>query len=996
MATKLTGKRSFYWDNIKGILIVLVVFAHILYQLQHISNTVNYLVDSIYLFHMPAFIFVSGYFGKSKNSRSFASVMKWVFLYFIFNSIMGFIYGFSSLLQPLYSCWYLLSLIVWRISAPYLAKFRFIVPIAFVSALLVGFFPTIDNTLALSRTIAFYPFYLLGYLCQEKQIDRLLQISNFRRIFIGIYTFIILSVISAVCCQYFGYTDSALTMGAYSSGIKSLLGRAVMFLIATLSITALCFLSPNRKIPLLSTFGKNSLWIFLLHRPITLIVSRFLNRLKDYSWAVILISAIVTVLIGLLFGNDVVSRYLNSFAQSGTEIFLRKNPKKFTPAKAISLLIILCFLILPFTDTSTSLYYHAREYIADKVQPDTDTNKKTAEVSAVETGSNEEDDAIFRIMDSKQREKFDNAFRITFAGDLILLEDQVKRGYIGNNSYDYSEVFAYAQKYIWSADLAIGVFEGPMAGAKAGYSVSNFDDGKKLFLNFPDEFATAVKEAGFDLVTTANNHLLDKGVSGAKRTLDILDKAELPHIGSYRSAKEKAKEHIKLLQYDGLKIAVLSYTYGSNYYDTAELTDGELSYLTSVADGVSGKSFEVMKENVKKDFSEAKKMKPDLILVLPHMGTQFSNEPDETQKVWFSYFKELGADIILGDHAHAVQPIEIETKGEKNIFTAYCPGNFANIYREHQGDSSMLIDVYISRTGKKIVGGSIVPLYTQSPINGNYRALPIYDILTDSRLKKQLSTDDLARVEEAHHLITETVFGHSIDMYSIAERYYFDAKGFLRQKVTGLEMTDEMRNSTLAKAIANASSVCFLGDSLTEGTKNGGVAWYEPLEEHFSDTEFQNFSKGGCTVSYLRQNIEKIPHADLYVVAVGTNDVRYRDEKYCAMSAKDFAEEIDKLRIGLVQKNPDAKFVFIAPWYSTDGDKVSKLSYEEKYKLNNEYAEVLRDYCEENFVGYIDANKYLRTILTRYPQKNYLTDYIHPNGKEGVILYSRAVLKAGI
>ncbi len=974
----------------------MVVFAHILYQLQHISSTVNYIVDSIYLFHMPAFVFVSGYFGKSENSRSFASVMKWVFLYFIFNSMMGFIYGFSSLLQPLYSCWYLLSLIVWRISAPYLAKFRFIIPITFATALLVGFFPTIDNTLALSRTIAFYPFYLLGYLCQEKHIDRLLQIRNFRRIFMGVYAFIILSVISAVCCRYFDYEDSALTMGAYSSGIRPFFGRAVMYLIAIFSITALCFVSPNRKIPLLSTFGKNSLWIFLLHRPITLIVSGFLHRLRDYSWLVILLSAIVTVLLCLLFGNDVISRYLNSFAQSGTEIFLRKNLRKFTVAKAVSLLIILCFLILPFTDTSISLYNHAQQYIEHKIQPDENSDENTSDIPTVETVSNDEEDTIFRIMDSKQREKFDNAFRITFAGDLILLEDQVKRGYIGNNSYDFTEMFAYTQKYIWSADLAIGVFEGPMAGAKAGYSVSNFDDGKELFLNFPDEFATAVKEAGFDLVTTANNHLLDKGISGAKRTLDILDKVELPHIGSYRSAKEKAKEHIKLLQYDGLKIAVLSYTYGSNNYDTAELTDGKLSYLTSVADGVSGKAFETMKENVRNDFSEVKKMKPDLILVLPHMGTQFSNEPDKVQEVWFSYFKELGADIILGDHAHAVQPIEIETKGDKNIFTAYCPGNFANLYRENQGDSSMLIDVYISRTSKKIIGGSIVPLYTQSCINGNYRALPIYDILTDSRLKNQLSTDDLARAEETHYTVTKTVFGHSIDMYSVTERYYFDTEGFLRQKVTGLEMTDEMRNSTLATAIANASSVCFLGDSLTEGTKNGGIAWYEPLEEHFGNTEFQNFSKGGCTVAYLNQNIDKIPHADLYVIAVGTNDVRYRDEKYCAMTSEDFIQEMDKLKIGLSQKNINAKFIFIAPWYSTDGDVVSKLSYQEKYKLNNEYAEALQDYCEANNVSYINANPYLQTILTRYPQRNYLIDYIHPNGREGVIMYSRAVLKSGM
>ena len=86
-----------------------------------------------------------------------------------------------------------------------------------------------------------------------------------------------------------------------------------------------------------------------------------------------------------------------------------------------------------------------------------------------------------------------NAFRITFSGDLILLEDQVKRAYNGKG-YDFSDVFEYAEPYISSADLAIGVFEGPMAGEDAGYSSSNFDDGKELYLNFPDSFADAVKK----------------------------------------------------------------------------------------------------------------------------------------------------------------------------------------------------------------------------------------------------------------------------------------------------------------------------------------------------------------------------------------------------------------------------------------------------------------------------------------------------------------------
>ncbi len=384
-----------------------------------------------------------------------------------------------------------------------------------------------------------------------------------------------------------------------------------------------------------------------------------------------------------------------------------------------------------------------------------------------------------------------------------------------------------------------------MAGEEAGYSTSNFDDGKELALNFPDEFAQAVKDAGFDLVTTANNHVLDKGAYGALRTLAVLDKTGLEHTGSYRSEEEKENSHIKIVEADGIKFAVLSYTYGSNGMTDNELINGKLSYVTSVLPESGSEYFEQSKEQVKADFKKAKSYSPDVIIVLPHMGTQFSNAPDEMQQTWFSIFKEFGADVILGDHAHSVQPAGIEEYGGKNVFTAYCPGNFANIYREYQGDTSMLVDVYIDSTSKSVIGGSIVPLYTCSSADGNFRALPVYDIMTDSELRRQLSTDDLERADTANETITKVVFGHAMDITSISERYYFTKDGFVRSKATGLVLDDDMKKGTLYTEMKNADTICFIGDSVTEGTKNGGCPWYEPIEEYFDNKKIENYSLGG-------------------------------------------------------------------------------------------------------------------------------------------------------
>lgn len=595
------------------------------------------------------------------------------------------------------------------------------------------------------------------------------------------------------------------------------------------------------------------------------------------------------------------------------------------------------------------------------------------------------------VLTPEQSARFSSALRITFAGDLILLEDQVKRGY-REGGYDFSEMFRYTRAHISSADYAIGVFEGPMAGAEAGYSSSNFGDGKKLYLNFPDEFARAIKDAGFDLVTTANNHLLDRGFEGAMRTLDVLDQTGLDHTGSYRSAEEKERSRVKLVTVDGIRLAILSYTYGTNGYSTADLSGGAQSYVTFFIRNTKGELYERLKAQAERDLADAKALDPDLLIVLPHLGTQFSNTADQEQLAWFKIFKENGADIILGDHAHAVEPVCVETYNGKSVFTLYCPGNYANIYRKNQGDISALVDVYIDRAEKRVIGGGVVPLYTQSTVDGNFTPIPTSEIENDPALRARMSTDDYERAKAAHVTVTGVMLGVKEDISAACSSCLFDENGYIRRKTTGLTLTDGMKRGTLYRALARAAHACFIGDSLTEGTKNGGRPWYEPIEEHFPYTRFSSYSKGGATIKNMIDGASAIPAADLYVIAVGTNDVRYRSERICAMTASDFIGRAEELRKILTGKNPSAEIIFIAPWYSADGDAVSRLDITQTEAMNGEYSAALEKYCAEHSVGFINANPFVRRKLAQAPQSLYLLDWIHPNASRGIVMYSEAVL----
>lgn len=610
-------------------------------------------------------------------------------------------------------------------------------------------------------------------------------------------------------------------------------------------------------------------------------------------------------------------------------------------------------------------------------------------------------DPIFPVLTADQKKSIESSIKISFTGDLLLLRDMVERSYnVEDDKYEYQKMFKEIN-WVWKqSDLSIGVLEGPVANPDFGFSTSTYDDGIRLRLNFPRTFTESIKNEGIGIVTLANNHIFDMGLEGQEQTLDVLDEIGLDHVGSYRNKGEH--DEVKILNVRGKKIAILAYTYGSEGFTDEMLLSEEMSFRTDYVFKKywkRSKFYRVTKRHVIDDFKKAKEAKPDVIIVLPHMGGQFLHKPDIEQKSWCKLFAKLGADIVFSDHSHAVQPIEWMKNGKgKRMLVVHCPGNFINSYIEHDGDASMIVEAYLDENNCEPFAFSIVPIVSYCKQDaGQYKAVPLYNSVKDPMIYGELSAFDYKRICSVHKLITKTALGVELPIDNVQERFYsFYDQGYCRNVCSSLQYTDTYKDSKLLCEINNSDKICFVGDSITEGTKNGGYGWFEPITTLFPNKIFCSFSKGAMTSVYFRRCENDIAsfNADLYVIAMGCNDIRYRNPSSCAMTAEDFVNNVKSICCTIETKNRNSNIVLISPWESFDPDKYCYTTVKEKERLYSEYSLALEKYSRGSGYVFINPNGYLKDELKKnnYNRDKYYKDHIHPNADQGIRLFSEACI----
>lgn len=251
---------------------------------------------------------------------------------------------------------------------------------------------------------------------------------------------------------------------------------------------------------------------------------------------------------------------------------------------------------------------------------------------------------------------------IASTGDLMCHLKNLKAGYDAQSgSFDFTRFFRLVKPYLSQADYTLGNLETTLA---EGDSLEDFS-GFPLFKT-PDAFAEALEDAGFDLLTTANNHMLDNGFTGLSRTLDVLDQLGLAHTGSARTQQEA--QQYTLVDVQGIRFGFLAYTYPISIKRTpAEMKSAALNLFDL--------------EKAKADIAAIRASGAEVVLVSLHWGPQENNsEPSHDFRQAVESLLEAGADGILGHHPHVLQPmewVEVERGGE----TVRCPvlysqGNF--------------------------------------------------------------------------------------------------------------------------------------------------------------------------------------------------------------------------------------------------------------------------------------------------------------------------------
>ena len=305
-------------------------------------------------------------------------------------------------------------------------------------------------------------------------------------------------------------------------------------------------------------------------------------------------------------------------------------------------------------------------------------------------------------------------FTLTAIGDVLCHNTQYWDAHNKTtDEYDFSYVFDDVKTYTSAGDITLASLETSFAGKEVGYS--NYPT-----FNSPDSLATALREIGVDIISTAGNHALDMGFKGLCRTIDVLDNNEIEHLGTYKTKEEQ--EEILMKNVNGLNIAFLNYTYGTNGIPVPS----DKKFCVNLID----------KDLIKKQIEQAQSSNADIIIACMHWGTEYQTTANDEQKDLSDFLFKNGVDVIIGNHPHVLEPMEkrtvtLDDGTEKECFVIYALGNFTADQRETITRDSIILNLTITKNtdGKiSIDKATYTPIYMYKYTNKSSKKFKVLDL----------------------------------------------------------------------------------------------------------------------------------------------------------------------------------------------------------------------------------------------------------------------------
>lgn len=316
----------------------------------------------------------------------------------------------------------------------------------------------------------------------------------------------------------------------------------------------------------------------------------------------------------------------------------------------------------------------------------------------------------------------------------------------GGGDYDFTDQFTYLKDFIEDSDIAIGNYE---TTTNPNLPYAGFPR-----FNAPAAYLRDLKDTGFDIVSTANNHSMDTELEGVLSTMDSAKEAGLDYVGSFKDKTER----ILYKEVKGIKFAFLAYTYGCNGRENLVIPREEVENLAYLSD----------EEQIKKDIKRAKASGVDFIVVYPHWGIEYQSMPNETQTRLGRNMIEWGADLVIGNHPHVVEPVELyEAKDGREGLIAYALGNFIS-YQNYENNKdirvehSLALEIDLEKDltsgNKKISDVTFHPIWVGTYYNNygiNIKNHLTEDFLEGGKYYDLVNENRRARIKQAHDMTLE-------------------------------------------------------------------------------------------------------------------------------------------------------------------------------------------------------------------------------------------------